>query len=273
VSAVVTVASVGVAASLGRKSSGPGISVSPTTSSAAVTSAWCVSISREQAIQSGIGYGSLDFKKPRVRAKLVNRSELLTGTDNPLASHAPAGQFRNHNRFWVLELRATDRTFSPYTWTLAVFDADTGALVVAYGGPNTGAKGVTDATEPPYWDALPDHSRACPAGGATATTTTTTMSAGQGRTASAAISYVRQLLAQHRLPHASAVQRVWAHGQAIILSTTLTSEADGQALYDKLATATGCDDRFLFVRTRFVVLRDGLAIDAPRPGYQVCAGT
>jgi hypothetical protein len=232
-----------------------------------------VLVSRARAIQSGIAYGSLDFKNPYARAKLVNLSELQVGTNNPLTSHAPPSQFRGHTTLWIVELRATDTSLSPYTWTLAAFDANTGSLVVAFGGPNFGPNGVTDATESSYWGGLPDHRAECPAGAASTTTSTTAAPAAEARTAAAAIPYVRQLLAERRLPHASAVTRVWVHGPAIILSTTLTSPADGEDLEDKLATATGCDDRFLLVRGHIVVLRDGLAITSPRPGYQTCAGT
>jgi len=56
-------------------------------------------------------------------------------------------------------------------------------------------------------------------------------------------------------------------------STTLTNSADAEDLYEKLSTATGCDDSFLFVRGQRVILKGGSVVTAPWPGYQTCAGT
>ena len=82
--------------------------------------------------------------------------------------------------------------------------------------------------------------------------TTTTSTAGVPitgpRTAAATIGYVQRLVARSQLPHASAVKRVWADGPIIVVATTLTNRADAEDLYEKLSTATGCDDSFLFVR-------------------------
>jgi len=107
--------------------------------------------------------------------------------------------------------------------------------------------------------------------------TTTTSAAGipttGPRSAAATIGYVRRLVAQGQLPHASAVKRVWADGPIIVVSTTLTDRGDAEDLYEKLSTATGCDDSFLFVRGQRVILKDGSVVTAARPGYRTCAGT
>ncbi len=93
------------------------------------------------------------------------------------------------------------------------------------------------------------------------------------RTAEGTISYVQRLVAQGQLPHRSAVKRVWADGPIIVVATTLTSRTDAEELYEKLSTATGCDDSYLFVRGQRVVLQDGSVVTAPRPRYKTCAGT
>ena len=80
----------------------------------------------------------------------------FTGTDAHLAGH---------DVFWVVELRDTTSTPGPYTWVIAAFDAKTGDLVGSDLGPNRGPKGIVGpATEPPYFDQLPDHGAACPPG-------------------------------------------------------------------------------------------------------------
>jgi len=91
IAAVVSLASVGVAASLGRKTSGPQVSVSPTPSSSVPGTEWCAAVSRARALQMGISYGSLDFKNPRVQAKLVASRELLASRNNALVAHARPG--------------------------------------------------------------------------------------------------------------------------------------------------------------------------------------
>ena len=85
--------------------------------------------------------------------------------------------------------------------------------------------------------------------------------------------YVKGLVSAGRLPHASAVRRVWADGAIIVLSTTLTDHEAAEDLYERLSTAAGCDDAYLFVKGYRVVLQDGSQVTAPRSGYQNCAGT
>jgi hypothetical protein len=84
---------------------------------------------------------------------------------------------------------------------------------------------------------------------------------------------VKGLVSTGRLPHASAVRRVWADGAIIVLSTTLTDHAAAEDLYERLSTAAGCDDSYLLVKGYRVVLQDGSQVTAPRRGYQTCAGT
>jgi hypothetical protein len=116
----------------------------------------------------GISYGSLDFKNPRVQAKLVASRELLASRNNALVAHARPGELQKHPLYWLVELRATNGTLSSYTWTLVAIDANSGAVVTAFGGPNIGPNGVSDRADSPYWEDLPDHSAACPSHGISA---------------------------------------------------------------------------------------------------------
>jgi hypothetical protein len=167
ITTVISVGSVSVAASLGHDTGRPQIAVSPTTPpTASIDNRWCVAISRNDAIVRGVAYGTVILAEPSARAKLVSLSELLRGKDNPFATSDPQTHITDHNKFWVVDLRPTSRSQGPYIWGLVALDADTGDVVTANEGPSTGPGGVVSepATEPPYWDALPDHGSECPSG-------------------------------------------------------------------------------------------------------------
>ena len=105
------------------------------------------------------------------------------------------------------------------------------------------------------------------------TSSTVTVPRTGPRTASATVPYVERLVAQHRLPHAAAVRRVWADGAVVVLTTDLTDRTAAEDLYEQLSTAAGCDDSYLLVRGYRVELKDGSQVTSPRVGYQTCAGT
>jgi hypothetical protein len=93
------------------------------------------------------------------------------------------------------------------------------------------------------------------------------------RTAAGSIPYVEQLVAERRLPHADAVERAWADGSVIALTTTLTDRSAAQDLYEQLSRNAGCDDSFMLVNGYRVELLDGSTVTAPRPEFVTCAGT
>lgn len=93
------------------------------------------------------------------------------------------------------------------------------------------------------------------------------------RGAAANVPYVRQLVAENKLPHAAAVTRVTAEGDLIVVFTTLSDRASAEDLYEQLSRRVGCDDSYLFVKGVRVVLADGARISRPRPGFVTCAGT
>ena len=174
IATVISLGSVGVAASLAHDSHGSRVAISPTTPSTASTDKrWCVKFSRNAAIARAVSYGTVILAEPSARAKLVSLSELLRGPNNPLATTDPQIHLGDHDKFWVVDLRPTGKSQGPYQWGLVALDANTGAVVTANEGPSTGPGGVVSepATEPPYWDALPDHGSECPTG-TTATATT-----------------------------------------------------------------------------------------------------
>jgi hypothetical protein len=177
ITTVISVGSVGVAASLGHDTHGSRVAISPTTPSTASTDRqWCVKFSRNAAIVRAVAYGTVILAEPSARAKLVSLAELLRGKDNPFATSDPQVHLTDHDEFWVVDLRPTGKSQGPYKWGLVALDANTGDVVTANEGPSTGPGGVVTepATEPPYWNALPDHGSECPSG----TAATTTSSAG-----------------------------------------------------------------------------------------------
>ena len=93
------------------------------------------------------------------------------------------------------------------------------------------------------------------------------------RTAAANVPYVEGLVSNGRLPHSASVRSVRADGNVMVLTTTLDDEASGHELWEALTQAIGCDDSFMRIRGRRVVLRDGSIVDTPGPGYVLCAGT
>jgi hypothetical protein len=174
IATVISVGSVGVAASLGHDTDGPRVAVSPTTPSTAPTNKqWCVKFSRDAALARAVSYGTVILAEPSARAKLVSLSELLRGNDNPLATNDPQIHLADHHKFWVVDLRPTAKSQGPYKWGLVALDAHTGDVVTSNEGPSTGPGGAVSesATEPPYWEALPNHSSECPSATAAATTT------------------------------------------------------------------------------------------------------
>ena len=178
---VISVGSVGVAASLGHDTGGPNIAVSPTTPSTGSTDKrWCVAISRNEAIVRGVAYGTVIVAEPSAHAKLVNLSELEV-KGNPFTGGQDDARIRAHDKFWVVDLRPTSRSQGPYKWGLVALDADTGDVVTANEGPSSGPGGVVSepADEPAYWDALPDHSSECTSG--TPATTSSSGSATSSR--------------------------------------------------------------------------------------------
>jgi hypothetical protein len=171
---VVSAGSVGVAASLVRDTRGPEVAVSPTTSSTgSVDNPWCVTFSYNAAIARGVAYGTVIVDAPIAHAKLVSLAELLDGSNNPLATNDPHSRLTGHKRFWVVELRPTTKSQSPYKWGLVTLDATTGDVVTANEGPSNGPGISEPAVEPPYFDSLPDHAAACPVESPVSTTTTT----------------------------------------------------------------------------------------------------
>ena len=93
------------------------------------------------------------------------------------------------------------------------------------------------------------------------------------RGAVANVSYVEGLVAGAKVPHAAAVTAVSAQSGVIVVSTTLQDHASGVELYEALARALGCDDRFLLVKGESVVLKDGTSVDSGPPDFDACAGT
>jgi len=88
------------------------------------------------------------------------------------------------------------------------------------------------------------------------------------------VGYVRQLAAANQLPHSSAIVTVSADGPVIVVTTRLTDRPSAQALYDALARAVGCDDRFLLIKGERVVMRDGTRVDHYGPeSAKPCTGT
>ena len=170
----IAVGSVAVASWIGDGSKAPHIAVSPTTTTVPDRE-WCVGFSHDAALAQGLSYGSVIVDEPVLRAKLVSLAELLHGTNNPFVPAEPDAHVSNHKKFWVVELRPTAKSQSPYKWGLVAIDANTGAVVTADMGPSSGGGAVAEpAVEPPYFDALPDHSIECPDGASVGTSTTTT---------------------------------------------------------------------------------------------------
>jgi len=165
IAVAIAIGSVGVAASLGHDRNGPHVEVSPTTSTP-VDRTWCVAFLRDQAVARGLAYGSVIVDAPSTRAKLVSLAELLDGANNPLTTTEPQTRLTEHKKFWVIELRATGTSQGPYSWSLVAIDANTGAVVTGNEGPSSGGGGAPTepATEPQYFDSLPDHGAACPDG-------------------------------------------------------------------------------------------------------------
>jgi len=141
----------------------PQVAVSPTTSSTAAThNAWCVALTRDQAIAHGIAYGTVIIEGPTAHAKLVSLGELLRAKDNPFVPTDPQTHLTDHKRFWVVQLGPAGRSHGPYTWGIVALDAETGAVVDANEGPDIGPGGVaSNPSDTEYWNALPDHGAEC----------------------------------------------------------------------------------------------------------------
>jgi hypothetical protein len=98
--------------------------------------------------------------------------------------------------------------------------------------------------------------------------TTTTL---DPRGATANVAYVKRLVTENRLPHASAVTRVRAETDEIVVSTSLTDTISAEELWEGLKLAIGCDDSFLGIKGYFVLLKDGARVDKPRYADFNCA--
>ena len=151
---VVSLASVGAAASLGHKTSGPRIAVTPTTTR---TSAWCVSTSRATAIADVVRITSMVAKGDTEHAKLMTWQELRA---NESASTRVLGEpsVTDQSQVWVVEVLGTVTELfgsgpTKYSWGLFEIDANGHGVLRISAGPGT---------TPSYWDALPDHSIDCP---------------------------------------------------------------------------------------------------------------
>ena len=83
------------------------------------------------------------------------------------------------------------------------------------------------------------------------------------RGATANVAYVKRLVTENRLPHASAVTRVRAEADEIVVSTSLTDTINAEELWEGLKLAIGCDDSFLGIKGYFVLLKDGSRRQAP----------
>jgi hypothetical protein len=156
VAGVISVTSVGIAASLGHKTSAPLIAVSPTTSTTVGRPrVSCPPMSRANAILRAKQMPGGSPTSP-VRVKLMTWAELHAHVPD-----APSPLLTATTQIWVVEVRnwyfhdepgpAADQP-KPFPWALFIIDAHTGAPY----GPVTGPGNST-----PYWDLLPDHSKSC----------------------------------------------------------------------------------------------------------------
>jgi hypothetical protein len=161
---VISVASISVAASLGRKSSGPVVAVSPTTTVPA-TSERCVRLPRNYAVARVMHLSDVVDKHDTVHAKLMTWSELHQHS-GPLSR---INSINNSRLLWVVEVQGAVRPefaqgTTTYTWEVVAVDANSDDIKYT-----TAGSGVA----PPYWNALPDHGSECTATAVAATTTTT----------------------------------------------------------------------------------------------------
>jgi hypothetical protein len=141
---------VGVAFSLGHKTTGPVVAVSPTTSDS-VSSAWCVSVSRTDAVtRVMLDSAEVPHSAYPAGAKLMSGAELdAFGPPHSVPSRA-------RTKFWVVEVIgpvhpafAEDSNFG---WGLFAVDATSGLVTGVMAGPEAA---------PPHWDAMPDHTQDC----------------------------------------------------------------------------------------------------------------
>jgi hypothetical protein len=90
------------------------------------------------------------------------------------------------------------------------------------------------------------------------------------RSAAANVPFVRQLVAERRLPHSTDVTKVEAVGDRIVLRTSLTDNTPAQELWEGLDNVIGCDDSYLLIRGLGVVLANGFQVRAGRTGFRPC---
>ena len=94
--------------------------------------------------------------------------------------------------------------------------------------------------------------------------------ADDSRGAAANVDYVESLVANGELPFSSTVKSVHADDNTIVLTTSLTDEADATALWEALANHLGCDDTFLRVEGWDVILGNATVVDEPSPNFEYC---